>query len=85
MDSLAHKTQRVGGIAANAPTHSGDVRDFPVPLMSGGIAVLRVPFPMSEDDFQQLYATLHAWKKALVKTEVRPVEPSGASDNKDGQ
>ena len=67
-------------------TPTGGVRDFSVPLISGGIAVLRVPFPMSEDDFKQLNATLKAWKKALVvKTEVRPPEPAGASSDEDDQ
>lgn len=42
------------------------IRDFPVPLISGGVAVLQVPFPMSEEDYEQLTATLTAWKRALV-------------------
>lgn len=43
------------------------VRDFPIPLLSGGIAVVKVPVPMTEDDFSQLTGTLQAWKKALTK------------------
>jgi hypothetical protein len=34
--------------------------------MSGGIAVVKVPFPMSVADFQQLTSTLKAWKPALT-------------------
>lgn len=52
--------------------------DFPVPLPSGGIALLRVPFPMSEDDFTQLNETLKAWKKALVTPSPKPGENSTA-------
>jgi hypothetical protein len=43
------------------------IRDFPIPLMSGGIAVVQVPFPMSAEDFDQLQATLEAWKPALTR------------------
>lgn len=43
------------------------IRDFPIPLMSGGIAVVKVPFPMSKEDFDQLQATLTAWEKALTR------------------
>ena len=41
-------------------------REFPIPLMSGGIAVVKVPFPMSTADFDQLTSTLDAWKPALT-------------------
>lgn len=47
------------------------VRDFPIPLMSGGVAVVKVPVPMSESDFDQIKGTLEAWKSALV----RPSKP----------
>ena len=50
-------------------------QDFPIPLISGGIAVLRVPFPMSEADFEQLSSTLHAWKSALVRAEQETETP----------
>ena len=54
-------------MCGSIPVPTGSVmRDFPVPLISGGIAMLRVPFPMSEADFGQLSATLKAWKPALV-------------------
>lgn len=43
------------------------VRDFPIPLISGGVAVVKVPVPMSEADFAQLTGTLAAWKAALVR------------------
>lgn len=42
-------------------------RDFSIPLISGKIAMLRIPFPMSEADYEQLAETLRAWRKALVK------------------
>ena len=46
------------------------VRDFLIPLISGGIAVVKIPVPMSEPDFTQLTATLQAWKAALVRPTV---------------
>jgi hypothetical protein len=39
--------------------------ELPVPL--GDNLVARVPFPMSEDDFNLLLGTLNLWKKKLIK------------------
>lgn len=85
MDTLASETSHAAGAVTITAASTGGVRDFPVPLISGGIAVLRVPFPMSEDDFAQLESTLHAWKKALVKTKTLSPKPSGASDEENSQ
>ncbi len=71
MDNLARTLASAETIRAAAPT--GGMRDFPVPLISGGIAVLRVPFPMRKDDFEQLKATLDTFEKALVGP-----DPNGA-------
>jgi hypothetical protein len=46
---------------------SAIVRDFQIPLISGGVAVVKVPVPMSEADFAQLTGTLEVWKQALVR------------------
>ena len=43
------------------------IREFAIPLPSGGIAVVKVPFPMSNDDFDQIQETLMAWRKSLVR------------------
>lgn len=53
--------------------------DFLIPLISGKIAILRVPFPMSEEDFEQLDSTMRIWKKALVKTETPAPESAEAT------
>ena len=42
------------------------IRNFLIPLSGGGIAVVKIPVPMSESDFDQLTGTLNAWKAALV-------------------
>ncbi len=64
-------------VSAIAPPHSDNVtiRDFAIPLISGGLAVVKVPVPMSELDFKQLTGTLTAWKAALVRKEENP--PTG--------
>jgi hypothetical protein len=41
------------------------LREFTVPLTSG-MGVLKVPYPMSEDDFGLFIGTLNLWKKKLV-------------------
>ncbi len=43
------------------------VRQFLIPLSSGGLAVVNVPVPMSEADFKQITDTLEMWKVALVQ------------------
>lgn len=43
------------------------VREFAVPLPSGAIAAFKIPFPMSEEDFQQYSSLLEAFKTAIVK------------------
>jgi len=42
------------------------IRNFAIPLRAGGIAVVSVPVPMSEEDFDVLMKTLESWKAALV-------------------
>lgn len=39
--------------------------ELPVPIGDGLVA--RVPFPMTEEDFELLIGTLQLWKKKLVK------------------
>ena len=60
-------------MSAEAPPRAENVvvRDFPIPLISGGVAIVKVPVPMSELDFAQLTGTLQRWKTALV----RPASP----------
>ena len=40
-------------------------KELPVPLDNDLVA--RVPYPMSEDDFELLIGTLQLWKKRLVQ------------------
>lgn len=46
--------------------------ELPVPIADGLVA--RVPFPMSEDDFELLIGTLQLWKKKLIK-KAFPIPP----------
>jgi hypothetical protein len=70
-------------VAAVAPQDATDVvvRDFPIPLISGGLAVVKVPVPMSEEDFQQLTGTLTAWKSALVRKAKRQAATQTEADD----
>lgn len=43
-------------------------KEFPIPLPSGNVASIKVPFPMSEDDFQMFTSLIEAFKKGLVRT-----------------
>ncbi len=52
---------------AQAPSIIGSVREFAVPLPSGAIAAFKIPFPMSEEDFNQYSGLLTAYKPAIVK------------------
>lgn len=56
------------------------VRDFPIPLISGGIAVVKVPFPMSPADFTQIISTLEAWKPALTMQQKKDDPPDETPD-----
>lgn len=44
-----------------------DVRDITLPLIGGGMAILRVPVPLSEENFDFLVMLLSSMKKALVE------------------
>jgi hypothetical protein len=46
--------------------------------MGGGLAVIKVPVPMSQADFKQITGTLKAWKSALVRQ-----SPGGEQDDLD--
>jgi hypothetical protein len=52
---------------SKSPSIIGSVREFPVPLPSGAIAAFKIPFPMSEEDFNQYSGLLTAYKSAIVK------------------
>jgi hypothetical protein len=49
------------------PSIIGSVREFPVPLPSGAIGAFKIPFPMTEEDFNQYSRLLTAYKTAIVK------------------
>ena len=47
-----------------------------MPILVGPGKVARVPFPMTEEDFDLFLGTLQLWKKKLIKQpEVKPIEP----------
>jgi hypothetical protein len=54
--------------AFTPPVATGGQRDLPITLPSLELAVLRVPVPMTEEDFTALMSTLNAMKKRLVNT-----------------
>ena len=56
---------RVAGPEAASGPWSLARRELPVPLDNG--LVVRVPYPMSEEDFSLLLDTLQLWKKRLVR------------------
>jgi hypothetical protein len=39
-----------------------------LPILVGNNQVARIPFPMSEEDFDLLIGTLQLWKKRIVKS-----------------
>lgn len=46
---------------------SASLREFNFPIPAG-MASIKVPFPLSEDDFEVLMQTLTIFKRGLVKT-----------------
>ena len=50
--------------------------DIPIPLVSGGRATLRIPVPLSEEDYEILTSLLDVNLKGMKRAIVRE-EPSG--------
>lgn len=44
-----------------------EIRDITLPLIGGGMAVLRIPVPLSEENFDFLTSLLGSMKKALIE------------------
>jgi hypothetical protein len=66
-------TQAVGQIYTPVRTSdSAVIRELPIPLEGGQTA--RIPYPISEDDFQILLETLELWKKRIVRQLQKPSE-----------
>ena len=74
LDDYDEGTEKEKSVSALAPPKSENVivRDFPIPLISGGLAVIKIPVPMSESDFKQITGTLEAWKEAIVRKKPIP-------------
>ena len=53
--------------------------DQELPILVGANRVARIPFPMTEDDFDLLIGTLNLWKKKLLAPESKPDAKSEAS------
>jgi hypothetical protein len=43
-----------------------------LPILVGPNRIARIPFPMTNDDFELLIGTLNLWKKRLIKDSERP-------------
>jgi hypothetical protein len=56
------------------------LREFTFPL-SAGMAALKIPFPLTDDDFDFFIETLKLWRKKLVKSpaQTRPSIPLPAN------
>jgi hypothetical protein len=65
--SVAIPTPPATPAPTKLPSIIGSVREFPVPLPSGAIAAFKIPFPMSEEDFNQYSGLLTSYKTAIVK------------------
>jgi hypothetical protein len=55
-----------------------------LPILVGDNRIARIPFPMSEDDFDLLIGTLNLWKKKLLaaKSAAEPGEPARVQTRK---
>lgn len=58
------------------PETQGATLDLPIPLIGGGMAVLRVPRTLSEDNYKLIESTLAATLKAFKAALVPPSEAS---------
>jgi hypothetical protein len=59
--------------ATDAVSLSESAIENELPILVGNNRVARIPFPMSEEDFDLLLETLQLWKRRIVKAR----EPSG--------
>lgn len=63
----------VSAVKTQMVTHAITVNELPVPI--GENLIARIPFPMSEEDFELFVGTLNLWKKKLtapLKPKARP-------------
>lgn len=51
------------------------VRSFDIPLYGHEVASIKVPYPLSEDDWKQLEETLKLWKPTLVRKTAKAIPP----------
>ncbi len=78
-----HKTEAGSGASTNQPPKSTETvtgtataiqpGELPIPIGEGRIA--RVPFPISEEDFELFVETLKLWKRKLVRPLAKPLPP----------
>jgi hypothetical protein len=69
-DAPLEQKGRQGGRAG-----TGMTLDQELPILIGDNRIARIPFPMTDDDFDLLLGTLQLWKKKIVRD-----EPSSPSD-----
>jgi len=70
--AVKEETERSPALVKNIerafdPNATSNVREFNVPLPTGGVISLKVPLPLSEGDWDAFRATLDTFKDGLVK------------------
>ncbi len=79
-NSDKNKKTGTGARGSGSHTQIGDMTlDQELPVLVGNHRVARIPFPMTEDDFNLLIGTLNLWKKKLLAPKSKPDAESKTS------
>ena len=61
-----------------AAMNAAELKELPILVGDGRIA--KIPFPMSNDDFDLLLGTLNLWKKKLIRKEPDPAKDDAGQE-----
>ena len=61
--------------------HQDEMRELPIPLISQKVAVVKVPYPMLDEDFDYFMDVLNLLKRGLVVGKATTAETSGEVQN----
>lgn len=75
--SLEQKSRQGGGAI------TGMTLDQELPILVGKNRIARIPFPMTDGDFDLLLETLRLWKKKIVRDEPLPSDQPQQSTNEE--
>lgn len=76
----SHESGKQSGLGAALIAMSAEACNQELPILVGPGKVARIPFPMSEEDFDLFVGTLQLWKKKLVRKTEAPASNASPQD-----